>query len=122
MLTLQDAKCKIFFILGSHPLHLETIAKAEENFRLYTNLFWKPKLHIKRNATDAFKKRYYHIQAAPDGIFSPLIRKNPTLFQKMINNLVSPGDFYNVSFNLKFIIQPKSTYFYQKHVAVNFYV
>ena len=80
------------------PLDKESISKAEESFRLYTSLFWRPKVYIKRNATDAFRKSYYHIQAAPDGIFSPLIRKNPALFQQIINREASPGDFYNVSF------------------------
>ena len=82
--------------LFSSPLSSETNTKAKEAFKLYASLFWRPK--YSQSITPYYlQKRYYHIQAAPGGIFSPLIRKNPKLFQKIINNIVTPGDFYNVS-------------------------
>ena len=72
--------------------------KGKDVLETYTSMFWKPKYRTLGN-TNSLKRRYYHIQAAPKpGLFSPLIRKNPKLFKKLINKIVSPGDFFNVSY------------------------
>ena len=80
----------------SSPLSIQTNHSAKEELKLYTSLFWKP-VSLQSDKPYYLQKRYYHIQAAPKGVISPLIRKNTKLFQKMINTIVTPGDFYNVS-------------------------
>ena len=86
----------LFKNLLSSSLSSESNKKTKEAFKLYASLFWRPK-YSQSIKPYYLQKRYYHIQAAPGGVFSPLIRKNPKLFQKIINNIVTPGDFYNVS-------------------------
>ena len=88
----------------SSPILAETDEKAIAALKAYTSLFWRPRYSssIKINA---LKTRYFHIQAAPGGNFSPLIKKNPKLFKNIIHKVVNPGDFYNVSlFTSKYVI------------------
>ena len=78
------------------PILAETSKKAKDALSAYTSLFWKPRYSSTSTKHSPFKTRYFHIQAAPGGKFSPLIKKNPNLFQNIIHKVVQPADFYKV--------------------------
>ena len=79
------------------PILSDTSEKAKDVLKTYTSSFWRPRPHSKVKTSDKVKLRYFHIQAAPGGHISPLIKKNPKLFQDLVHKVVQPGDFHNVS-------------------------
>ena len=66
----------------------------------FTRDFWAP---VKASKMSADK--YYMIQKSEkeNGINSPLIARNPSLFEKMIGSNVQPSDFFEVKTTLHII-------------------
>ena len=60
----------------------------------FTQDFWAPVKASKMSAAE----KYFLIQKSEkeNGINSPLIARNPSLFEKMIGSNVQPSDFFEV--------------------------